>query len=51
DTVKVSLNGHSAPVTARVAAHGRAPEGVALMSRSLGVTANAGAFVAKIEKA
>ncbi|MBI3360059.1 MAG: NADH-quinone oxidoreductase subunit NuoG [Chloroflexi bacterium] len=51
DTVKVSLNGHSAPVTARVAAHGRAPEGVALMSRSLGVTAKAGAFVAKIEKA
>lgn len=51
DQVKVGLNGHSVPLQARVSDRGRAPEGAALMPRSLGVTARAGTFVAKIEKA
>jgi NADH-quinone oxidoreductase subunit G len=48
DTVKVTLNGASVEVTARV--DGRAPEGVALMPESLGPSVPAGAVTAVISK-
>jgi NADH-quinone oxidoreductase subunit G len=50
DEVTVSVNGTTVKVTARVAERGRAPQGVALMPESLGVTVPDGGVAATIRK-